>query len=312
MTVVPPPTYPWPKVTNLNTVELDESSWIDVYPDIKPSQHDPFQEAADFYLLFGVANRSFISYTPRKLPSQQAALAGARKLGLNEFDWLWRNTYIEELERKESNQVLLLLENQAQRLLSKLIDLTDTQFTSYVALACGGEIRHHWTCAGELPKVRRVAWAAWSQVVDFYGVEAYTTMASLFREQVNSSIGGELWAIAAELIRDRLLEKLGPTPAVNKQVFIDRVFTLQHNTGTFLNKLDWVNKRKTRSSPFNDEVESMPKTILQFQASNPPDVLGMFGYASVPVQELVCQYMNLALGPGVQMRAKWIKGKMGF
>lgn len=298
--------YPWPKVKNLRTLKLKKDSWKEIYTNLDPCAIDPFQEAADFYLLFGMVNSSFVSYKSRKLPTTQAAVAAAKTLQLGIEDFAVRNAYIQQLKSQGIDDSLTKMETQAQQMLNELIERLDLPFREYVALACGGEVRHHPSMVEHYPNTRRIAWCGWPEIVEVYGIEAYTTMAGLFRDFAkNTSYGGELWAAAAELLRDRLLGKLGPSEQINKQMFIDRVFTLQHNGGCFLNKLSWGNKRFARRDPFDYEISMMPSTVLAFQASNPPNIQMMFGYASPPVQELLKGYMDLALNRRLNLKSKW-------
>lgn len=283
---------PWPKVFVDVDEELSRNAWRPHYPKLSPELFDPFQRAADFYLLFGIVNDAFCKLNTRRRPNIAEVLSASRKLGLGVKDLEERN----RLFRISQNGKLLHdLKLQGRQMFDAVVVGTDEQFVPYVELACGGEIRHHQAVGGNvISSDRRTCWVQWREVLKVYGTDAYTTMARLFREFDGDGFGGEPWAVAAELIRDRLQGKLGKTNQLNKQIFIDRVFTLQHNGGCFLNKLDWANKRIQRKGLYNRDTRYMPSTILKYQSSNPPNILEMFNYASTPVQELVKLYLDTA------------------
>lgn len=297
--------FPW-KDADINYIcATNVTEWETFYPNLDHYKVDPFQEAADFYLLFGLLNKSFLRWTKIKIPPLSEALVAGRKLGLSAEDLVRRNQFVVELETQGCTPALIEQEDLASHLFVELVERVDKVFVEYVALACGGEIRHHPSCTEDnFTTERRVAWCAWPSIVETYGVEAYTTMAELFRDFGETNcFGGELWAIAAELLRDRLMWKLGPSRFLTKQLFIDRVFTLQHNGGTFLNKVDWVNKRYYRSVNFG--IGMMPTTLLDYQASNPPDISKIFTHASNPVQELVKTTLEIGQDHDLQTLVQW-------
>lgn len=164
-------------------------------------QTDPVQAMADFYLLDGIAGMVFNSGTHvRQDP-------GCRQVAA-----------------------------EAQDAQDELVAFWDRQFCGYVDMVIGGELRHH-RAFNQIAKFgRATAWAQWKVIRDRVGPDALDDAAGLFREMPSSSrsgIGGEKWAIPADLLYARLTDRIDP------KTWVDRVFTLQHNGGSLLNKLEW-------------------------------------------------------------------------
>lgn len=135
--------------------------------------------------------------------------------------------------------MLRVLRGEAQDMLDALVTRLDESFTDYVDMAVGGELRYH-TCQGgsqhgEPRLERNDAWAEWANVRAAAGTAALTDAAALFIEMADDtcSYGGKPWANAATLLRDRLTGRITP------RQWVDRVFTLQHNGGALLNKVNW-------------------------------------------------------------------------
>lgn len=283
-------TTPWPRISVDPDLEYGPNEWSSIYTGLTPHKLDPMQSAADFYLLFGIVNDSFCKPTTRRTIPSEDIVAASLLLGLSAQDFEERNALLKD---SHNARRLHQLKRDAETMFNDVVLRADDQFVPYVSLACGGEIRHHQSIGNiSLSSDRRTAWCQWPNIVEEYGTSAYTTMAMMFREFDSDGFGGEKWAVAAELIRDRLEGKLGTTAFLNKQMFVDRIFTLQHNGGCFLNKLSWLNARYQRPAPYCGGTLSMPATVLNFQSSNPPDIVGMFRFASNPVQTLVKEYLD--------------------
>lgn len=283
-------TTPWLRISVDPDLEYGPNEWSSIYAGLTPHKLDPMQSAADFYLLFGIVNDSFCKPTTRRTIPSEDIVAASLLLGLSAQDFEERNALLKD---SHNARRLHQLKRDAETMFNDVVLRADDQFVPYVSLACGGEIRHHQSIGNiSLSSDRRTAWCQWPDIVKEYGTSAYTTMAMMFREFDSDGFGGEKWAVAAELIRDRLEGKLGTTAFLNKQMFVDRIFTLQHNGGCFLNKLSWLNARYQRPAPYSGGTLSMPATVLNFQSSNPPDIVGMFQFASNPVQTLVKEYLD--------------------
>lgn len=163
------------------------------------------------------------------------------------------------------------------------VDMLDPILLAYCQMAIGGELRHHKAVGGVVidPPARRAgAWIAWKEAVEEVGPQIFLDAAELFREIGGNTYGGEKWAVPCEIVNMRMLEELGPTPFMNRKLFIDRVWTLEHNGGCFLNKIDWPKGLNLR-------------TILDAHASNPEQLLVLWSNASADVKEMFSTYMKL-------------------
>ena len=170
---------------------------------------EAMQSAADFYLLFGIVNDSFCKPTTRRTIPSEDIVAASLLLGLSAQDFEERNALLKD---SHNARRLHQLKRDAETMFNDVVLRADDQFVPYVSLACGGEIRHHQSIGNiSLSSDRRTAWYQWPDIVEEYGTSAYTTMATMFREFDSDGFGGEKWAVAAELIRDRLEGKLGTT-----------------------------------------------------------------------------------------------------
>ncbi len=218
------------------------------WPNMKPESHDPVEWAADFYLydaiMSGMLNHAHDCDTkPCPHPIRQ----------MFEMD--------DPPVRREAR----MLQNQ-------LIDEADLVFREYIDMACGGELRHHPSVGhkGVLNGNRSTAWAQWRDVRDLVGVQAILDMAELFID-CNATTGGvcgQRWRSAAMLLYARLTGKVPP------KVFVDQVFTLVHNGGVFLNKLEWK----------GNHLGILQGTVLPAQAAD--DWPTLLDYASPTAQEV--------------------------
>jgi hypothetical protein len=131
---------------------------------------------------------------------------------------------------------------EAESRFQELVSFLDPLFQEYVEMACGGELRHHPAVGGRvISGDRRSAWCGWKDVRQALGWDAVKDMADLFYDWgPDTGYGGPKWANAAELLYDRIMGKM------NAAQWVDRVFSLVHNGGVFLNKLKWgvENKRQ--------------------------------------------------------------------
>lgn len=119
----------------------------------------------------------------------------------------------------------------------------DPVFREYVDIAVGGEVRHHRAVSrmrtpdgapisDRLDGRRERAWGEWKSVRKQLGPQALLDAAELFYD-MSDGYGGKKWAAAAEILHAR---ETGKIPA---WMFVDRVFTMQHNGGMLLNKVAW-------------------------------------------------------------------------
>lgn len=279
-------------------------SYTKVWPDIDLSI-DPCQAAADNYLLFGIANNSFVEIIPRYYPTNEEIVEAGRLLEVDGDSIQARAEEIRLLSEADPTLELEKLNREADTLYRNLIDRLDVSFRQYAHLACGGEVRYMLKSDPHYPSNdRRWAWAAWWFVFEKYGIKSLETMIDLFRKNGYGAIGGEKWAVCADVLLSREAGTLGPDELTNKQLFIDRVFTLQHNTGSFLNKLSWSNNRAGRN-PGGGHWREMKDTVLPAHCANPVDIKTMYNYASTNVQQLLIKYFDLALSHGLEINGVW-------
>lgn len=163
------------------------------------------------------------------------------------------------------------------------IELLDPIFLNYCQMAIGGELRHHKAVGGVVidpPSRRSASWIAWKDAVEAVGPDIFTDAALLFREFTGGSYGGEKWAIPCEIVNMRMTGQLGPTPFMNRKLFIDRVWTLEHNGGCFLNKINWPNGLNLQP-------------VLDAHASNPENIMFLYSQASKYVQGIFMAYIEM-------------------
>ena len=127
----------------------------------------------------------------------------------------------------------------AARALDELVGDLAPEFAHYLDMACGGELRHasSWPCElSPCPVLgggadRSVAWQEWlAWETPLYRAEY---AASTFEEASwpSRNYGGEPWALIAGTLHQYLSKRISP------ELFIDRVWNLQHHGGIVLNKI---------------------------------------------------------------------------
>jgi hypothetical protein len=177
------------------------------------------------------------------------------------------------------------------------VERLDPIFIEYSHLAIGGELRHHRGVGGRfLTGVdRAAAWSEWRGIFEAIGVQALLDAADLFEEFDDGSYGGVAWANPCRVLYDRLEGNLGPDEATNKRIFIDRIWTLEHNGGCFLDKLCWAVKN------YRGKHVGDIRGILDAHASDPVNFAKLYRYASDEVKDLaasaVMSYQALGFTP---------------
>lgn len=120
-----------------------------------------------------------------------------------------------------------------------------TEFSSYLDIAVGGELRYARSSLGdECPKRlapftreasladRGTAWLVWGVIRRAWGLEALTLAEETFDlPGWRGAFGGEAWASIASVLRAYLEGR------INDRIFVDRCFSLEHNNGCVFNKL---------------------------------------------------------------------------
>lgn len=130
--------------------------------------------------------------------------------------------------------MLRFARREAAEKLRDLVGIWDPVLIRYVDMAVGGELRYAKTVG--LPKNRTRSWTLWKQLRDATGIRALLIAEREFIDEFDSgsSYGGPAWATIARTLRMRLTGVLTP------ELWLDRVFNLQHNSGTVLTKVNWL------------------------------------------------------------------------
>jgi hypothetical protein len=124
----------------------------------------------------------------------------------------------------------------AEHLQGTMVSILDDAFRSYAFFAIGGEVRHHPSVRNVNPSHgRENMWTYWDDMGKEYGkVPMLEDALALFRDPVwNGGYGGDAWAICTEIV---LMREKGE---IDDKTFVDRCFALQHNGGSFLDKVAW-------------------------------------------------------------------------
>lgn len=152
------------------------------------------------------------------------------------------------------------------------LDLLETElareFASYLDIAVGGELRYAQSLGDDCPKKlkpflkeaamadRGTAWMVWGVIRQAWGIDALYLAEETFNlPGWRGAFGGDAWAGIAKVLRCYLEGRM------NKRIFVDRCFSLEHNSGCCFNKLYCVRNVPTvLSAHGNDEYD----TLLSF------------------------------------------------
>lgn len=128
------------------------------------------------------------------------------------------------------------LRTSAQNFQRHIVRRADTLFQDYVFAAIGGEVRHHGSISGSIPGGRESCWDYWHAMGESIGRETLTAdCVRIFGDgSWDSGYGGYAWETIARTLQGRLQGRL------DARTFVDRVFSLQHNGGSLLDKARWV------------------------------------------------------------------------
>ena len=294
-------------------------AWIEEEPgttwrklwDIPFEEIDVAQAAGDFYILNGIVNKAFsIDYEDLSLPAADDVREAGKALGLSGDAISSRVEYLEKYAKSKPENELTEMAAEAELIYTKMVENLSKVFREYVHAACGGELRHHKAITS-LSSVRKLAWSKWYFIYEKYGAESLVKMKELFLEFTGGGFGfgGEAWANATDILYMYETGQLSSDPFTNKSLFIDRVFNLEHNGGCFLNKLNWVNHRGKRSTPYNCDFRIMKDFLLNAHASNPVDLNMLYGFASEDVQSLCTKYMDNLQSLGYPLYVTWGEGQ---
>lgn len=275
-------------------VHLSSTNWEKVWPNAaKHRSIDPVVKAAEFYILEAIS--AGVIHPVRGV---QAELVG--KHAEDEFYSLFgdvrdelhdtivnRNKRVAQRRTVDPEFDLAYLMGAASYELDRLVDEMDAVLVDYVHLACGGEVRHMKAMKEgwfRMSQNRSTAWAQWHDIFDQVGVEALSDIADLFLELDGGSYCGPPWANAAQILRQRLEGTLGPDERINKRMFVDRVWSLEHNGGCLLDKLPW------KCNNHHGWGVRQIKNVLDMHAAATPNFFGLLRACSIEVRELYEAY----------------------
>lgn len=186
------------------------------------------------------------------------------------------------------------LAQDAKRLQDHIVSVCDPAFRDYGFAAIGGELRYHPNVGASMPSSRQDCWNYWSlmgetvprstllaDAVEIFGDVSYWG--------VSTSVGGEKWRQCAEVCRSREAGEMDP------KTFVDRCFSLQHNGGSFLNKVSWCGEYDATNS-----MQTIGNAHSGNYNNNIPDFSVLLTYASTDVRFLVacCARLDSRFFPG--------------
>jgi hypothetical protein len=290
---------PWEK-RGINVSATGASSdWGDTWK-VDHNNIDPVQCAANFYLLEAmIAGAAWPTLKVKPVEiSKEADERFFEMMGVTTSEEkakleVARARMIEERRYADPLFGLGWLTTIARQRQKELVDRILPSLVNYGHMAIGGELRHHVGVGGSVlnNSDRDAAWTGWKKVHEAVGNQALADAAELFHEFDSDGYGGPPWANCCMVLFDFLEGNLGPDGPegeINRRMFIDRIWTLQHNGGSFLNKICWT----TTNHP-GWELRSMNK-LLDAHASNPPGFRTMFKVADEPTQDLIREMAELA------------------
>lgn len=166
--------------------------------------------------------------TARKIPYQERDLAQV----VADFYLLETLGYVHQDRQAKKN--LAVFESKLAK-----------EFSAYLDIAVGGELRYARSMLGDdCPRQlepflreaamadRGTAWLAWGVIRRAWGISAIELAEQTFEMAGwRGAFGGEAWASIASVLRAYLEGR------INDRIFVDRVVSLEHNSGSCLNKL---------------------------------------------------------------------------
>lgn len=196
-------TAPWLRRGDTMPASADTNAYTLIQEEAQLRQLDPVQAMADFYLADYV--RTILTF-------------GFKSSSLN-----------------NGSRQAHLLKQAATTLQDSIVQRADDLFQIYTFCAIGGEVRHHGSIRGEIPSGRSDCWDYWLAMGEVGNRQALTQdCVDLFSDgNWGGSYGGYKWQVIAETLLARLQGVLDP------RTFVDRIFSLQHNGGSLLNKVEW-------------------------------------------------------------------------
>jgi hypothetical protein len=255
----------------------DNNVWKKEWPVLaeKADSSHPVTLAANFYLLEAmIAGVGLDSALPKTISYDEfAELFSAYSSTVN----------LKRLHAERDNKPVSVLHRirfDAELAMKGLVNDWYEPIFEYMMMAIGGELRHHRAVQDTTPlnAGRRGCWAIYKRIVDHLGVnEAMAQAYDVFLDFTSDGYGGALWADGAKVVSQAHQGILGPNEFMNRKMFLDRVWTLEHNGGCFLNKIEWNNAHGWH----------LMKVVLNAHGSHPfPHFGTLFKYASPKIAEI--------------------------
>lgn len=194
------------------------------------------------------------------------------------------------------NKSLAKIRNEAHELLSTGSTALGLILRDYMHYAAVGELGYHKEMVKGFDSdigvfVSSQGW--WDFICHAGGETAAKTASDIFRDKTlaktkawGSSYGGEKWAKATDMLRYYEKGRMGKKP-FDAKMFADRMFSLQHNTGSILNKWQWGGGR-ARAAGYH--VENMTK-ILDAHANS--DFKRLSEVCSEQVFDMLLEYWTI-------------------
>ncbi len=149
----------------------------------------------------------------------------------------------------------LSLDERDEGRFAPLLAMLTEQFVHYTDMIIGGEVRHVrscWNGTTKLPKEltaaffgtkeesasRPIAWMKWKDFRAEHGVNALDMAITTFKSYRRDQFGGQRWANITETLW------LYETGELTSLMFVDFCWGLQHNGGTYFNKV-WTDNVAT-------------------------------------------------------------------
>ena len=245
------------------------------YNDHNATNVNPLEVAADYYLYDAIASGVMSTHLhngPKKMSYNWQLLHKMFEAGLA------------AKRSKEKTPLELVIEQGLQGFTAHVVNNVDV-FHSYSHYAIMSEMRYSKGIKKIIPEAKSGRFAGqWKTI----GVEAGNDKlmkwaGEFFRNgdygYWSSAYGGEPWALATDVVGMYEVGKCEGM-AFSEREFLDRVFSLEHNTGTFLNKWCW-----------GGSVEYMKKVL---EAHKESDWLTLTKYASLETKVLWGRYLYLS------------------
>lgn len=165
-----------------------------------------------------------------------------------------------------------------------LVNKLDPIFQTYAFCAIGGELRHGYDTRGsDIPGSRGSAWDYWHLLGMNNDMRQLTADAleAFQKDSWTSGYGGSAWATCTDVLLGRLDGRYSPA------LFCDRMFSIQHNGGSFLNKYTWKTSETLQSLYRNVEY---CQEIGNAHAATQTDWRFLMGFASSRVRSLFSEF----------------------